>query len=835
MARENFELAILISLKDAASRGTDRVTASLREMGREGRTALKQIENLKDGLKQDLALSGIGIAGLAALRGGTKAAGDFESVMTDLSLAFSEVSREGVVNLNKLAAQMAEIQHLTIGLGNDLPGTTGDFAEMMTVLKQGGLEAQTIINGAGKSVAHLSVVTRQVPKDLAKDFAQFGQQFKLKPEEYTQAADLFARIYARSGLGSAELIEGSKYFQLRAGAPLGLVGFQGAETAARLMAAMKKLGLEGSIAGTGTATFFKEIADVKKLERLTKETGIKLNFFDGKGQFLGIDNAFKEMEKLRTLSTQARMNALDKLVGSEGAAVGTSISEMGLQGWRDFNAELDKAVSLQESIKQKTADYNAKVESLSGTLENLKVTAFTPMLDVFKPMADGANKVAGSIQEFSKAHPVLTRTIGLMFAVGSGSMVVVGGFNAMTTAWRLWRLVAAVGAGEAGLLTFLKATEVQAYATNTALQSTALQSSLSQILGKPVVVAPAAAAVGPSLAARIGTALGRVGLIGAAIGVWTAVIQSELANSENEQAAAEAGERLSTMLAEKFNQKLQGEISGKVKSEVDKAKGEIDKAFAPQIAEEIVKVQGLETSGNDFLEFWKPKQTPFVVRLEYLSNQRQFNQDSNLGRQYREQLKNQLYASGISNPQDLDQYLRKALEVFNQQGRPELYAVLEQLARDTFPQFQNELDKLRAVGPASEGASRGLVQFGLRLNNFQLPSEFSFNRPFTLGSGNQQGQPFNFSGFKRIQSNAIGGRVESDGMVHVHRDEDIIPARVARGQFNRSNNEGGTVNGGVHFHIHPPAGSAMAENPKAFAKYAQQNITHQVRKQREKR
>jgi TP901 family phage tail tape measure protein len=830
MARENFELAILISLRDAASRGTDRVTSSLREMGKEGRTALRQFESLKDGLKQHLALGGIGIAGLMALRGGVKAAGDFESVMTDLRLAFSEVGKDGVVNLAQLNNQLHQAEQLTVGLGNDLPGTTSDFAEMLTVLRQGGLEAQTIFDGAGKSVAHLAVVTRTVPKDLAKDFAQFGQQFKLKPEEYTQAADLFARIYARSGLGSAELIEGSKYFQLRAGAPLGLTGIQGAETGARLMAAMKKLGLEGSIAGTGTATFFKELADDKKMARLQKETGVTLRIFDQKGEFLGIDNVFKEMEKLGNLDRQTRITALDKLVGSEGAAVGSSITEMGLKGWKDFNSELDKAVSLQESIARKTADYNSKVEALGGTLENLKVTAFSPMLEGLKPLADLANKVAGNIQEFSKTHPVLTRTIGLMTSLGIGSMAVVSGVNAMTTAWRLWRIMATVGAGEAGLLGFLKATQVQAYATSTALQSTSIQSSLSQILGKPVVVASASSY--GAIGARIGTAVGGGVLFGLALSGLTMLIENYLQNEEQRKAAAEAGEDLGKQFAARFKAQLEGLTQVK----------EFDATNAKSIAANLLKEQSVGETSKDWMsratDWMGITQSKGVLFGEFqqLLNQFAVEKDQYAG----ERVKAKLYASGIPSPQVLDEYLKQAHEKLLAAGRGDLYGPLEKLARETFPQFESELDKLRAVGPASEGAARGLSLFEMRLTNFRPPNWFTppegppsiFPKPQPKGFF-KTGE-FNLNRFEPKLD--VGGDIERDGLYYGHKGERVLPAKVVKGMRGESS-QGEQINlhGGVNLHIHPPAGSAMANDPEAFGKYALNYVTHHLRRQREKR
>lgn len=582
MGSENYILSIILRAQDAASGMLGRAQQQLRSLGKEGKETAKHIEDLEKKLKKDfskgLAMGGLGVAGLAVLAKGVKAAGDFESVMSDLRLTFSE----GGKDVAKVADQLNRVEQLTVRLGNALPGNTADFVHMVTVLRQGGLEAETILNGAGEAVANLAVVTRQVPRDLAKDFAQFGQQFKLKPEEFTKAADLFARIYSRSGLGSAELIEGSKYFQLRAGAPLGLKGIEGAETGARLMAAMKKLGLEGSVAGTGTSTFFKEIADPKKLAKLRKETGVDLQFFDQKGGFLGIDNAFKQMEKLRALSTQMRITSLDKLVGSEGAAVGSAISEMGLSGWKQFNTELDKSASLQESIAVKTQDFNQKMEALSGTIDNIKVAVFGPMLDALKPLIDLANSGASEFQEFAKAHPVLAKIVTQLVGLTSVGLAVTGGVKAMTASYRLWRTVTTVGSSEAALLGFLGRLRGEAVETGRAMKTPAgfIPSWPGGQRGQP-------GGRTASAAKSAGSNLGRI--FGAAFAVGLPLyIAYELKEAERAEAAAaakEAGDRLGELFRAHFEDRLKG----LGKEEIDK----LDKARAPEVAKNIVAEQGL--------------------------------------------------------------------------------------------------------------------------------------------------------------------------------------------------------------------------------------------------
>src|ERR1044072_874125 len=159
MANAIFELAILLSLKDAASNRLDSFGERRRARGTDARHALEEFESLRRGIGRDLAIGGIGIATLDMLKKGVDKAGDFQSAITELRLAIEEASKDGSVDLEKLNNQMARFSALGMRLGNELPGTTKDFVDMFVALKQAGIQTETILGGAGVSVAHLAVLT----------------------------------------------------------------------------------------------------------------------------------------------------------------------------------------------------------------------------------------------------------------------------------------------------------------------------------------------------------------------------------------------------------------------------------------------------------------------------------------------------------------------------------------------------------------------------------------------------------------------------------------------------------------------------------------------------
>lgn len=811
MSTQVFQLAILISLRDAASAGADRVSDKLRSMGREGKAALSTFEDLRKDMRKGLALAGTGMAGLAMLKGGVKAAGDFEASLTDLRLAFSEVGKDGAVDLGKLNNQMTRLESLSVKLGNDLPGNTAMFVEMLAQLKQGGLDTEAVLNGAGEAVANLAVVTNQVPKDLAKDFSQFGMQMALKPDEYVKAADLFARIKARTDLGSGELIEGSKYFQLRAGAPLGLKGFEGAETGARLMAAMKRVGLEGSVAGTGTANFFKEIADPKKLKAVKKDFGIDLKFFNEKGDFLGIQNVFRQMEKLRQLSTQKRMNALDKLAGSEGASVGSAMIDMGLQGWLDINEELKKTPSLQEQINQKTATYNAKLDALTGSVDNLKATTFGPMVDSLKPLVDTANSIVGSVQEWAKEHQTIAGFGTKLFALSAIALTVQGGFNAMRGAWGLWKIASAVGAGEDGLLRFLRNVKTETGETDAALgKTTGKAGRFKGVLDMiPSSVKTTIALIAIEYGIR-------------KVGELTDAIQ-KLKEARGEQQDAAAG-GLKSFIALREAYAKQGKpipkelIQGEVKSVIANLNADRSLEFAID-PNRFSFLDGLVRGySNPYLNFFGSFDPEKIKKYApHLA-------EPDIMKEFVKSIRGGLFKFDENQRNDLFDGLREAF--------PEAFEQASQLLQDEFISTATYLrsDFVPALGDA--GAYLRSLSGGVPITRGGSEAGGKSGATDKTGVSPLNVRPKkNFAEryFPSPPPMATGGFIEREGLVHIHTGERVIPAARVRRDADRA--VAPAREGDIHLHFHIAADSPAGQNPRSLASL----VAHEVRKQRERR
>jgi TP901 family phage tail tape measure protein len=605
------------------------------------------------------------------------------------------------------------------------------------------VQATDIINGIGEATAYLAVATDASPKELAKDLAQYGQQFQLAAGEYLELANLFAKIRAGAGLESGTLIEGSKYFQLRAGAPLGLKGIQGARQGALLMASVKELGLEGTVGGTGLSNFFSELAKKKKLDALRKNFGIDLNIFDKKGNFLGVEQVFSEMEKFRKLSTQQQINALNQLGGDQGMAAGMVMIQKGAEGWQKIVDKVERASDLQSTINVKTETFNSKLEAVLGTGENLVARTFTPLLNKLKPAADGVNTLLAGMEGFAKSNPALSNTLTSIVGLGSTYLVVSGGIGAAQRSLALWRMTGRIAAAEnAALSASMRGVGTQA--TVTALQIQTANRSLmtdARTFGR-----------------RFGTTFMRgvgIAIAGVAIAdLITSKFRDELDKARQDLADSQAQ---GYEVYKKLPKDKQREFAPREAAQALEAlnqKGALKRAFNPSIWESLNSIPGLiGMSASDmpyargFTSFEKGtaaeqirKLAPSLGDVDVMRHFIAKVQAGALGLDYK-QRERLLQAAEAAFPQ----VFKQAEDKFKQLG-----FTIEGLN----PNLRSTSEIITgSLNPAIEGATKRLNLIGPVPNENGVP-------------------PLGFP------SRASGGDVLRNGLAYVHRGEMITPANV---------------------------------------------------------
>lgn len=404
----------------------------------------------QNGFEDDLIQGGTGAGILWAAKQGITSAMSKQEGLTDLYNSFYRSSL-GAAELNK---QMREGEKIADDLGNRLPGTTAEYLTMFATMKQRGIEANSILNGAGKSAAYLAVANKEDRQDVGKNIARFGQMFNLKTEsEYMGAADLMSRANTTYGINSAELMEAVKDFSGRAGKGLGLDGGKGAEDTLRFLSFLRaKTGLEGLTVGTAGSSFFNQYQQAKNkkvdpTDELKKLTGVKPQIFDQKGKFLGLENAVKEFSKLNGKLSDEQMGDFgSKIAGEEGKAVFMAMVKNGEQ-FGAFNKEMTESASLQDKSAKNAQNLTNKIEALTGSLSNLGAAGFTPIVEPLGKLADGTNKVVGSLTDMAKAYPTTAATTAGVLTLGGAFLALKGGSGVLS---RLTNATALVGSGADG-------------------------------------------------------------------------------------------------------------------------------------------------------------------------------------------------------------------------------------------------------------------------------------------------------------------------------------------------------------------------------------------------
>lgn len=811
MGGQAFELAILISLKDAASAGADRVSDRLRAMGKEGRKTLTTFQDLRKDFRQGLVLGGIGIAGLAMLVRGARDAGNFEASLHDLKGAFQEVEQSGSVELAKLGDQMNRAEKLGVDLGNKLQGSTQDYLEIFTALKRAGVDVETILTGAGRSAGYLANVTGTITtgafKEQAKEMGQFGKMYNLKPQDFEASVNLFSALKDRFDVESSELIESSKYFKATASA-LNMTGLEGAQDVVKVFALLKRnAALEGSQSGTSlTSVFSMFVTHKKEIDKLRKEMGVDLKLFDKKGKFLGWENMFAQAEQFRRLPEAKRMEALTRVFGEQGAKAFGAFIDAGVNGWKQVTEETKKAVPVNDKINAQMATYNAKIEAVQGSWENLKATAFTPLLDSLKPLLDTANEGIGAIQQWAKENPKLASFAVHLVGIGSAAMVVVGGFKAMRAAWGLWKIASAVS-GNSGLLAWLQNVRVETDKTAEKVGSSSKWKTAGDRIGR---------SLGGSLVRTAGTI----------IAAWAI---SEIISAKFEEAERAVESRKGTAQLEDLKKErtavLEKVRAGDLKPE--DALPQIEQ-LNKQIAQAMVQswqATGIKTgpfhSPSEFAKQMAIANSTFGERLWEL---KPFDTQASGQARLLEMLAQMKFTGAEHLTNFLDEIRRSGVYTKEQLD------LLNSLATQVYPQYA---DQLRAIQSGSESATEKMRRLSEELQNLRVP-----NLSSPESGGGTTGGPSTKTA--EVPSKASGGRVKREGIVFVHGGEDIVPAQVTRKYEEKrmiataTAGRAFTNNGGFNFNVYPERGSALAEHPQAFGQYAMDYITHNVKRQLER-
>ena len=376
-------------------------------------------------------LMGRGI--LTALETPVKAFADLNEASTDLRVAMMD-------NLGQVPPQFAEINKQAVVLGNLLPGTTSDFVNSARALIENGTALDTVVGGGLKAASYLGVILKLPQAGAAEMVAKFREAFGLTENELVKMADLTQRAKFAFGLDPEEI----KYAAQYAGSTLNnlkLTGIANTKAFLAMQGIARQKGMEGSVFGTNFSSMLNNIGMMEaKLGRNSKimkevnsdlaQAGIRLQFFDQTGNFVGLEKMVGELEKLKVLSDQQKLNVMNKIFGMEGGRVASMLSQAGVAGLHDYMGRMEHQADIMQRIDAITKSAKNTWEALTGTITNFWAAVGEPMVTSLYPLIRAANDwVGGPLMEWVAKHKELVKWLGLGAAAAGVLLVALGGLG----------------------------------------------------------------------------------------------------------------------------------------------------------------------------------------------------------------------------------------------------------------------------------------------------------------------------------------------------------------------------------------------------------------------
>ena len=340
--------------------GVDKLSPALSRMQKNIRGFKRQAEEASKG---GLALAGGLAAGLTV---SLKAYADQENAATGLKVAMMQANGE-------VGNSFEKINKLAVGLGNQLPGTTADFQNMMQMLVRQGIPAENILGGVGKATAYLAVQLKKTPEAAAEFAAKMQDATGTASDDMMGLFDTIQKAFYL-GVDDTNMLS----FFTKTSSVLKMVnkdGLKAAQGLAPISVMMDQMGMQGESAGNALRKVIQSGLDLKKVRATNKglrKQRIRLDFTDGKGGFGGLDKMFSQLAKLRKLTDTDKTSVLKTLFGddAETLQVVNALIDKGKDGYDQIQQKMNKQASLNKRVEAQLGTLTNLWEAMTGTATN---------------------------------------------------------------------------------------------------------------------------------------------------------------------------------------------------------------------------------------------------------------------------------------------------------------------------------------------------------------------------------------------------------------------------------------------------------------------------------
>ncbi len=371
--------------------------------------------------KKGLAVSAVAIAGMGY---SLKQYEDAEDAAMGLRVSMMQAN-------GQVAKEYGEINKLANSLGTKLPGTTADFQNMMAVLIQQGISAKAILGGVGVAAGYLGVQMKMPFEEAAEFAAKMQDATKTAEKDMLSLMDVIQRGYYL-GVDKGNMLQG--FSKISAGMKIiKQEGLEGAKAMAPLLIMADQAAMAGESAGNAFSKIFKSMMDTDGIKKALKDskTGLTMDFTVGKGEFGGLDNMYKQLEKLKGLSTEQRLPILSAMFGNDAETIQATnlLIDKGKAGYDEVVAKMQAQADLQTRVNAQLSTLKNLKDAAGGTFTSLLALFGEQLAPQFKSMITGFTNITENVTAWAQANPGLANTIA---KVAGGAALLIGGLSAIS-------------------------------------------------------------------------------------------------------------------------------------------------------------------------------------------------------------------------------------------------------------------------------------------------------------------------------------------------------------------------------------------------------------------
>ncbi|MFC2388560.1 MAG: phage tail tape measure protein, partial [Kingella oralis] len=319
---------------------------------------------------------------------------------------------------------------------------------LMTMLMRQGVSAETVLGGTGEAAALLAVQLKKTPEAAAEMAAKLQDATRSTEKEMLGLMDSVQRLFY-AGVEDNNIL--GAFSKLSPALDVTrLKGEAAIKTFSPLIGMLDQAGLSGESAGNALRKVFTLAMDSKKIAKVTKGTGISLDFTNGKGEFGGIEKMYTELAKLQKLNTEQRLKVLKGIFGDDAEtlqALNTMISK-GQEGYNEFAAKMEAQASLNQRVNEQLGTLSNLWDAATGTFTNFLASMGEAIAPELKSVVSWIGEVNEKLSTWAAQNPKTANTImkiaaaaGIVAAAIAGVSLVVAGvllpLAAMQTSWAM--------------------------------------------------------------------------------------------------------------------------------------------------------------------------------------------------------------------------------------------------------------------------------------------------------------------------------------------------------------------------------------------------------------